>query len=108
MYYKRINVYEENNTNRTIGYSEPFHLEVKKDGDWYKLTPLNDLVFTVHIWHLALDDVKLNIPWENFYGSLDVGEYRFIKDVYFFENDEISEEFYIRIEFYYRVITNIK
>ena len=40
-----------------------------------------------------------NISWENLYGSLGVGEYRFIKDVYFFENDEISEEFYIGVEF---------
>lgn len=90
----------ENNTNFTIGYGEPYHLEIKKDGKWYILNAINDLVFIEPLWHLEPDNsIELNISWENFYGSLDAGEYRLVKDACFIENDEISEEFYIGVEF---------
>ena len=90
----------ENNSNQTLGYGEPYHLEIKDDDSWYILNTINDAVFIMPFYHLDPNEsIELKIDWENFYGILEPGEYRLIKDACFVVDDETSDNFYIGVEF---------
>ena len=90
----------ENNSNQTLGYGEPYHLEVKDDDSWHILRTINEAAFIMPLYHLNPNEsTELKIDWENFYGALEPGEYRLIKDAYFVIDDEISDNFYIGVEF---------
>ena len=90
----------ENNSNQTLGYGEPYHLEIKDDDSWHILNTINDAVFIMPFYHLDPNEsIELKIDWENFYGVLEPGEYRLIKDACFVVDDETSDNFYIGVEF---------
>lgn len=90
----------ENNSNQTLGYGESYHLEIKNDNSWHILKTINDAVFIMPLYLLQPNEsIELHIDWENFYGSLEFGEYRLIKNGCFVINDEKSDNFYIGIEF---------
>ena len=90
----------ENKSNQTLGYGESYHLEIKNGNSWHILKTIDDAVFIMPLYLLQSNEsIELKIDWENFYGSLEPGEYRFIKNGYFVINNETSDTFYIGIEF---------
>ena len=90
----------ENNSNQTLGYGESYHLEIKNDNSWHILKTINDAVFIMPLYLLQSNEsIELHIDWENFYGSLESGEYRLIKDVCFIKGDEMTDNFNIGVEF---------
>ena len=90
----------ENNSNQTLGYGESYHLEIKKDNYWHILKTIEDAVFILPLYLLEPNQsIELKIDWENFYDSLEPGEYRLIKDACFVKEDKTTNNFNIGVEF---------
>lgn len=88
----------KNNSDKLLRYDEVYEIEIKKDNEWHKINV--ELYFTLPLWGVEPNsEEELELNWENGYGKLAPGEYRIIKKVYF--EDEIDEEdaFYISAEF---------
>lgn len=74
----------QNNSDKEVLYGEGFALEKKIDEQWVQVPDVlngnygfNDIGYT-----LASSDMKeWTVDWEWLYGSLDPGEYRFVKEV---------------------------
>lgn len=88
----------KNNSNRVLRYGDSYCLEIKQDGLWHQINVQLDVL--APLWELSINDsTYLNIVWENSYGVLEPGEYRFIKDVSFENEDGTFDDFYIGVEF---------
>ena len=88
----------KNNSDKLLRYDEVYEIEIKKDNEWHKINV--ELYFTLPLWGVEPNsEEELELNWKNGYGKLAPGEYRIIKKVYF--EDEIDEEdaFYISAEF---------
>lgn len=88
----------KNNSNRVLRYGDSYCLEIKQDDLWHQINVQLDVL--APLWELSINDfTELNIVWENSYGILESGEYRFIKDVSFENEDGTFDGFYIGVEF---------
>lgn len=88
----------KNDSNIAVQYGNPFWLEIKRDGKWQKMhTELN---FTLIAYILKSKESKeFAIDFENTYGKLSPGEYKFIKDIDIEKEDKTFENFYVEAEF---------
>lgn len=90
----------ENNSDTILGYGESYHLEKYHNDSWHFLNTITDATFNVPLWSLNHDEnTEITINWENFYGILDSGNYRIVKDVSFVDKEGTLENFYIGVEF---------
>lgn len=87
-----------NNSEYECTYGNPFTLEKKENGSWYKMKNINDLVFNMPAFSVPVGgSVEMNISWEVFYGALESGTYRIVKDVTI--QSEPNEEIVVAAEF---------
>lgn len=90
----------ENNSDNILGYGESYHLEKYQNDSWHFLNTITDVTFIVPLWSLNPgENTEITINWKNFYGILDSGNYRIIKDVSFVDKEGNLENFYIGVEF---------
>ena len=90
----------ENNSDKLVGYSESYHLEIKDNNEWHILKTINDAEFNEPLWNLESNNTKeIEVNWEYIYGNLEAGEYRFIKDSCFINENETFDDFYIGVKF---------
>lgn len=90
----------ENTSNKVLGYSEDYHLEKKQNDSWEVLNTITDVVFKVPLWELEPNSkMELEVIWKNIYGSLNPGEYRFVKYVSFKDDNKKLEDFPIGVSF---------
>ena len=68
-------------SNRDNIYGNSYKIEKKENGVWIELKPKNDMFFT-DIGYVVGEDhtLEFDINWEYFYGKLESGEYRILKD----------------------------
>lgn len=68
-------------SSRNNVYGNSYKIEKKENGLWTELKPKNEMNFT-SIGYVVGEDhtLEFNINWEYFYGKLDSGEYRILKD----------------------------
>ena len=96
----------ENSSNYPIFYGDPYSLEKKIDGKWYKVP-----VF-VSDDHFAFTDIgyelnpshrhELEINWDMLYEDLHKGQYRIVKEVLDFSSSRgygTSDKYYLAAEF---------
>jgi len=88
----------KNDSNIDIQYGNPFSLEIKQNGEWHEINV--ELNFTMPAYVLKPNESKeFKINFENTYGKLSAGEYRFIKSIDMEKEDGTYETFYVAAEF---------
>ena len=88
----------KNDSDVDVIYGNPYEIEIKKDGKWYKIQVMID--FTLPAYYLKSKETKeIELNWENGYGKLSKGNYRIIKSIDIEKENEIFETFYISAEF---------
>jgi hypothetical protein len=74
----------QNNSDKQCIYGEAYLLEKKIGGDWYQVpytTAGNHAVEDIGYGLGPSDMEEWDANWEQFYGELDTGEYRIVKEV---------------------------
>ena len=88
----------KNEGNINYNYGPAWEIEMKQDNEWHKIDVV--LNFNSPSYQLSVNESKeLNINWENSYGKLASGEYRFIKHIDIEKEDGTFEDFYVSAEF---------
>ena len=88
----------KNSSNKNYGHGSSWEIETKKDGKWHKI----DVVLNFNSMSFGLnagEQKELNINWENSYGKLPKGTYRFVKHVDYEYQEGKYEDFYVYAEF---------
>lgn len=87
-----------NNSDKNFQYGSPYEIEIKKDGEWYKINV--ELYFTMPAFGLQSKETKeMKLNWENGYGKLSSGTYRIIKNIDYEKEEGNFENFNIAVEF---------
>ena len=77
-----------NENEDTAVFGTKYRIDVYEDGDWYTIDYLPSVISVV--WNDVAYEVsgtfKLPVNWEEYFGALEPGEYRLVKD-FFFEKD---------------------
>lgn len=95
---KSVTLILTNNSDRKIQYGSPYEIEIKKNGEWYKINA--KLNFTLPLFILESkkkNEFKLN--FEEGYGKLPSGTYRVIKKIDKEKEDGLFDSFYVSTEF---------
>ncbi len=97
----KLTVAFENNSNSQCIYGDYFWLEKKISGKWHQVP--------VTIGNYGFNDIGYNLPskgvsemvvdWNWLYGSLDIGEYRIVKDILDFRGSGDYDTHYLAAEF---------
>lgn len=87
-----------NNSDKNFQYGNLYEIEIKKDGEQYKINV--ELNFTLLVFSLKSKESKeIELDWEHGYGKLVEGTYRIVKGI----NEEYKkgkyENFNVAIEF---------
>ena len=91
---KSVTLILTNNSDRKIQYGSPYEIEIKKNGEWYKINA--KLNFTLPLF--ILESKKKN-EFEEGYGKLPSGTYRVIKKIDKEKEDGLFDSFYVSTEF---------
>jgi hypothetical protein len=92
----------ENNSDKQCTYGDYFLLEKKIKGRWYQVPVALDgnYGFNDIGYDLASSDVReWTVVWDWLYGSLDIGEYRIVKDILDFRKAGDYDKYYLTAEF---------
>lgn len=88
----------KNDSSIDVQYGNPYEIEIKKDGEWYKINV--ELNFTLPAFSLKSKETKeWKLNWEDGYGKLVSGDYRIIKSIDIEKEDGTFETFYVSAEF---------
>lgn len=88
----------KNESDVNVIYGNPYEIEIKKDGKWYKIDA--ELNFNSPAFSLNSQETKeIKLDWENGYGELTSGNYRIIKDISIEKEDGTFDTFYVAVEF---------
>lgn len=77
-----------NENEDTAVFGTKYRIDVYEDGDWYTVDYLPSLISVVwtDVAYEVSGTFKLPVNWEEYFGALEPGEYRLVKD-FFFEKD---------------------
>ncbi|MGD6843071.1 immunoglobulin-like domain-containing protein [Bacillus infantis] len=92
----------QNHSDKQCIYGEDYRLEKNIGGDWYQVpfAEDGDHAFTGIGYDLGPSDVKeWNVNLEQFYGDLDTGEYRIVKEVLDFRESGDFDVYNLTAEF---------
>lgn len=90
----------DNRSNKRLLYGQYFSVEKKIDGYWYEVPILEDAYSFIDRGHnvKAQKSVEWEVDWEGYYGILDSGEYRILKEFSLSENTD-EETYHLAAEF---------
>ena len=96
-----LTVVFKNNSDSEGLYGNNFSLEKKIDEKWHQVpTIISDYGFDGEGYSLpSKEDSEWNTSWEWLYGSLDMGQYRIIKDILDFRGTGDYDKYYLAAEF---------
>lgn len=95
---KGVTLILKNDSNVDVQYGEPYEIEIKKDGKWYKINV--ELNFILPAYELKSKESKeIDLNWEYGYGKLADGDYRIIKRIDVENENGIFDKIYISAEF---------
>ena len=88
-----LTVIIENRSSERFLYGQYFSVEKKIGDNWYEVPILEDAYSFIDLGHnvAPLQSVEWVVDWEGYYGVLDNGEYRILKD---FRNSKETDEIY--------------
>ncbi|MBD8038814.1 hypothetical protein H9635_18885 [Solibacillus sp. A46] len=89
-----LTVIIENRSNERFVYGQYFTVEKKSEGNWYEVPILEEAYSFIDLGHnvAPLQSVEWVVDWEGYYGVLDNGEYRILKE--FRNSEETDDEIY--------------
>lgn len=89
-----LTVIIENHSSERWMYGQYFSVEKKSGDNWYEVPILEDAYSFIDLGHnvAPLQSVEWVVDWEGYYGVLDKGEYRILKD--FRNSEETDDEIY--------------
>lgn len=89
-----LTVIIENRSSERWMYGQYFSVEKKSGDNWYEVPILEDAYSFIDLGHnvAPLQLVEWVVDWEGYYGTLDKGEYRILKD--FRNSEEADDEIY--------------
>ena len=96
-----LTVIFENKSKSEATYGEFFAIEKKIEGKWYQLAVVieGNYAFNSIGYNLNPEEKKeFEVNWNWLYGSLDVGEYRIVKDVLDFRGTGDYDKYYLAAE----------
>lgn len=89
----------KNDSDIEYGYGQYYLLEKKIKGKWYKVpVTRNDAFEDIAYLLVPGENIEWDIKWVGIYGNLDNGEYRIIKEVFNY-TEENSIEYILAAEF---------
>lgn len=94
-----LTILYQNSTDSEFTYGEAYVIEQKINNEWYQVPYLtkDGAVFIEIAYYLSPHSTAEWVTdWERIYGSLEVGEYRLVKEFLATGNDE---KYYIAMEF---------
>lgn len=95
---KSVTLILTNNSDRKIQYGSPYEIEIKKNGEWYKINA--KLNFTLQLFILeSKEKNEFKLDFEEGYGKLPSGTYRVIKKIDKEKEDGLFDSFYVSTEF---------
>ena len=95
---KSVTLILTNNSDRKIQYGSPYEIEIKKNGEWYKINA--KLNFTLPLFILeSKEKNEFKLSFEEGYGKLPSGTYRVIKKIDKEKEDGLFDSFYVSTEF---------
>lgn len=95
---KSVTLILTNNSDRKIQYGSPYEIEIKKNGEWYKINA--KLNFTLPLFILeSKEKNEFKLDFEEGYGKLPSGTYRVIKKIDKEKEDGLFDSFYVSTEF---------
>ena len=95
---KSVTLVLTNNSDRKIQYGSPYEIEIKKNGEWYKINA--KLNFTLPLFILeSKEKNEFKLDFEEGYGKLPSGTYRVIKKIDKEKEDGLFDSFYVSTEF---------
>ena len=95
---KSVTLILTNNSDRKIQYGSPYEIEIKKNGEWYKINA--KLNFTLPLFILeSKKKSQFKLNFEEGYGKLPSGTYRVIKKIDKEKEDGLFDSFYVSTEF---------
>ena len=95
---KSVTLILTNNSDRKIQYGSPYEIEIKKNGEWYKINA--KLNFTLPLFILeSKEKNEFKRDFEEGYGKLPSGTYRVIKKIDKEKEDGLFDSFYVSTEF---------
>lgn len=87
-----------NHSDKNFQYGNPYEIEIKKEGEWYKIDV--QLNFTLPAFILKAKETKeMELNWEKGYGKLANGTYRIIKDIDYEKEEGNFETFNVAVAF---------
>lgn len=83
-----------NSTDDTAVFGTKYRIDVKEDGEWYKVDYLPSVISVnwEDVAYEVSDTFKIPINWENYYGELEPGEYRLVKEFFFVQESSVDYE----------------
>ncbi|GIN62476.1 hypothetical protein J27TS8_24690 [Robertmurraya siralis] len=97
-----LTVIFENNSDKQCIYGEYYMLEKEIESRWYQVPVIVDgnHGFPDIGYDLVPSDVKeWTVDWGGFYGNLDSGKYRIVKDILDFRKPGDYDKYYVTAEF---------
>ncbi len=99
----KLNFNLVNDSDQRIYYGADIRLERKRFGKWYKVDKANLAEFPAPLYDLSPDS-KMENSWPlDFWENMENGEYRFIKEIYITEYNELFKREEPGDELYYIV-----
>lgn len=98
---KLVVLFKNSSTSKCI-YGEFFNLEKKLNGKWYQVPVAisGNYGFNSIGYNLPSGEtMEFTVDWKWLYGSLDVGEYRIVKDILDFRATGDYDTYYLTAEF---------
>ena len=78
----------------SYGWGKSYKVQQKANGEWLDLTPIAEMSFEDLAYGLDKNgQFKQNVDWTRYYGKLEKGTYRIVKDtydkgyIYFYSNE---------------------
>ena len=95
-----LTVIIENRSSERWMYGQYFSVEKKSGDNWYEVPILEDAYSFIDLGHnvAPLQSVEWVVDWERYYGVLDNGEYRILKDFRNFKETD-DEIYHLAAEF---------
>lgn len=88
----------KNDTTDVYIYGEVYTIEKEVNGKWWKLKPIQNIGFHAPAHEIKPDQsIEIPLNWDHYYGILDSGKYRIVKDISLENNPQ--EDIYIAKEF---------
>ncbi len=77
-----------------LGYGGSYYIQKNENNSFVNLMPISEITFTTDITFINESEFEISINWENYYGLLEAGEYRIVKEISDTQVDDSGMDYY--------------